>query len=123
MLAKNRIFIALVSFGYLLTITVSALFHTHGDGGNARACRGESCAASHSTDCGVPGEERPRPKSPGDCEHCPVCQFLAQQPAPPAELPPPEIEAAVDEIVESAPVAAFLGATTAWWSRGPPSRA
>ena len=128
MLAKNRTFSVLTSFGYVLTITVSALFHNHG--GNEVGhigCHSGACTKSLACDCDAHDEDRSSPAAPADgstdCGDCLVCQFLAQKPAPAAELPPPTIESMVEEAVASAPARVASGVFSAWRSRAPPSAA
>ena len=70
MLVRSRKLTVLTAASYLLAVTASALFHNH-DG--------------H-------GDEQPRPgvsASHGADDHdCSVCQFLAQKPAPTADVAP-----------------------------------
>ena len=123
MLAKNRTFSVLTSFGYVLTITVSALFHNHsGNEGGHCGCHAGASTKSLACDCDAHGEGRSYPVAPADgSTDCPVCQFLAQKPAPAAELPPPRLESMVEEAVAPVPARVARGVFTAWRSRAPPS--
>lgn len=124
MLVRNRILPVLFSLSYLLTITVSALFHNHGGAGeNAR-----STAAGHRASCcGCESRQgdRPSPDVPAfqssDSGDCGVCHFMAQQPAPVAEQPAPELETALEELAAPSPIHVAAGVFTAWRSRAPPS--
>ena len=70
MLVRNRKLTILTAASYLLAVTASAMFHNHpGHGGHPSR---PGVSASHSAD-----------------DHdCPVCQFLAQKPAPAAAIAP-----------------------------------
>ena len=128
MLARNRTFSVLTSFGYVLTITVSVLFHNHG-GNKGGYCgrHSEACTKSLVYDCNVHDEDRSCPVAPDhrstDCGDCPVCQFLAQKPAPAENVPPPTLESMVEEAVAPAPARVTSGVFSAWRSRALPSAA
>jgi hypothetical protein len=86
----------------LLTVVGAALFHDHHHGEEQH---GPGVSASHSTD----GHE------------CPVCQFLAQQPAPAADITPVSVSTPVQAVVTVAPACAVRGIFAAWHSRAPPA--
>jgi hypothetical protein len=119
---KNRRFSLLSAIGYALIVVGAPLFHNHsisdGDG-----C---SLAVQHRSDERSPdvdssaAEEIAVVAHSSEGESCPVCQFLANKPAPAAEITP----VASGELVESvalaalpSPAAAFF---SAWQSRAPP---
>ncbi len=103
MQARKRIFSTATAVGYLLTVTVSALFHSHNCCGRPASRPG--VYASHCAD-----------------EHdCSVCQFLAQKPAPTAEVSPVDVGSPVEEVVAAAPLGAVGDVFSAWHSRAPPS--
>gem|GEM_PF-3160337 len=126
MLARNRTFSVLTSFGYVLTITVAATFHNHGgnEGGHF-GCHAGACTKSLACDCDVHDEDRSCPVAPADGStddgDCSVCQFLAQKPAPVEDVPPPSIESMVEEAVAPAPARVAGSVFSAWRSRAPPS--
>lgn len=88
---------------YLLAITASALFHEHRSGGEQQLF--PSVFAAH-----------------GEGDHdCSVCQFLAQKPAPAADVAPVGAGVWVQELPAASPVSAVSGAFSAWHSRAPPT--
>lgn len=102
MLAKNRTLTVLITASYLLAITASALFHNHHGHGKEDPRPGAS--AAHATE-----------------DHdCSVCQFLAQKPAPAANVTPESASTLVQEVAAPAPVCPVRGVFTAWYSRAPP---
>lgn len=102
MSAKNSNFRMLLAVSYLLTIVASAPFHTHSLGGDPPSR--VAVTASH---C--------------DEDHdCPVCQFLAQKPAPAATVASVGPGIFVQEVVAVASACADRGAFSAWHSRAPP---
>jgi hypothetical protein len=102
MLARNRKLTVLTAASYLLAITVSALFHNHDGHGNEQPQPGVSAAHS------------------ADDHDCSVCQFLAQKPAPAADVTPVDVGALVQEVAAPAPVCTVGVVFTAWHSRAPP---
>ena len=103
MLVRNRKLTVLTAASYLLAISVSALFHDHNRCGQERPPAGVS--AAH-----------------GDQDHdCSVCQFLAQKPAPAADVAPVGPSLRAQEVPEASPVCAVSGAFSAWRSRAPPA--
>ena len=102
MLARNRTLTVLTTASYLLAITASALFHNHHGHGKEDSCPGAS--AAHSTE----GHD------------CSVCQFLAQKPAPVADVAPESASTLVQEVAAPAPACPVRGVFTAWHSRAPP---
>jgi hypothetical protein len=102
MLARNRKLTVVTAASYLLAITVSGLFHSHNDRGEDQPRPGVS--ASHHAD----GHD------------CPVCQFLAQKPAPAADVAPVGVGALSQQVTAPAPACALGDVFTAWQSRAPP---
>ena len=125
MLTRNRAISVLTSIGYVLTITVAALFHDHGgNGGYGCLCPAGWDTQSPAADCAGHNGSRSPPVAPAhhsSNDHCAVCQFLAQKPAPAEDLPPPTIETTVEAVVESAPARTASVVFSAWRSRAPPS--
>ena len=103
MFVQSRKLTVLTAASYLLAVTVSALFHEH-----------KSC-----------GRERPRPgvsAARGEPDHdCSVCQFLAQKPAPAADVAPVGPSLPSQEVSAASPVCAACGVFSAWHSRAPPA--
>ena len=102
-MVRRRGFTVLTAAGYLLAISASALFHDH---------------HQH------PGEDQPRPgvsvAHSTDEHDCSICQFLAQKPAPAAEVAPVSLSTLVEDVASPAPVRTVGGVFTAWHSRAPP---
>jgi hypothetical protein len=102
---RSRTVTIVMAASYLLAVTASASFHHHGAHNNSPTPSGIS--ASHSSD-----------------EHaCPVCQFLAQKPAPTTDVVPATLSALVREVFLPAPERPVIGVFAAWHSRGPPDLA
>jgi hypothetical protein len=104
MLARNRIRTLLIAASYLLAVSASALFHHHHDCDHDESHR-PGVAASH-----CEGQDE-----------CSVCQFLAQKPAPMAEVAPADLGTLVQELAASSPESATCGVFNAWQSRAPPA--
>jgi hypothetical protein len=98
----SRILTVLTAASYLLAVSASALFHDHND---------------HHKDQPRPGESGSHISDGHDCS---VCQFLAQKPAPIAEIAPVGSSARVQEVVALAPAHVVGGIFAAWHSRAPP---
>ena len=130
MLIRRRILSVLTTASYLLAITVATQFHSHGHEGASDCCGhggfhatiAGDAAAGHSH--GASGENHSGPKSPAprpaDNHDCPVCQFLAQKPAPTAEVALVSCGVLVQEAFFSAPARMVVGVFSAWQSRAPP---
>ena len=127
---KNRWVSVLVAAGYLLAISTASLFHNHADRGSGGCYHGRSLAHEASADChhGEADDDSPRPnapKTPAQCpsddSHCSVCQFLAQKPAPTAEVAAVSTGVLVQEAYLPAPPRITVGVFSAWHSRGPPA--
>ena len=103
MLLRNRIRTVLIAACYLLAVSASALFHHH-DGDHDESHR-PGFAASHCE----------------SSDECSVCQFLAQKPAPMAEVTPVGSGTLVQELAASSPESAECGVFSAWQSRAPPA--
>ena len=105
MLVRNRRLAVLTAAGYLLAITASGLFHNHKGCGGQRSRPGVSAA-----------------QQAGDHD-CSVCQFLAQKPAPVANVAPVSLSSLVEDVAVAEPACAVVGAFSAWHSRAPPALA
>jgi hypothetical protein len=103
MLARSRELRIFTVASYLLAITASALFHEHRSGGERQLLPCVSAAQ-------------------GEDDHdCSVCQFLAQKPAPAADVAPVGASEWVQELPAASPVSAASGVFSAWHSRAPPA--
>jgi hypothetical protein len=103
MWVRSRKLSVFTAASYLLVISLSALFHDH-HGHNKGPSR-PGVSAAHAAD-----------------DHdCSVCQFLAQKPAPAAEIAPEIASALVQDIAAPAPLCLVRGVFAAWQSRAPPS--
>ena len=102
MWARSRRLTILTAASYLLAITASAPFHTHGSHGDEQPRPGVS--ASHWSD----GHE------------CPVCQFLTQKPASAANVASVGLSTLVQDAAAPAPAFAPADVFAAWNSRAPP---
>ena len=106
MLSRNRILTVLTTAAYLLVVSGSALFHNHHD------------------DCDH-GEDHHRPGVSGshfaDDHDCLVCQFLAQKPAPAAEITTSSSSPLVQNVFAPALPHAANDLFSAWHSRAPPA--
>jgi hypothetical protein len=130
MRAKNRVLSVLTTTGYVLVITLSALFHDHtghyggccGKSGESPTVVGDETGTCHH---GTHDESRHAPVSlkrcPTDDTKCPVCQFLAQKPAPVDPIASVTSAERVEEVVGIAPACSSAGVFTAWHSRAPPA--
>ena len=86
MFVRSHKLTVLTAASYLLAITASGLFHNHEGCGHERPLPGVS--ASHG----------------GDHHDCSVCQFLAQKPAPAADVRRVGASLPVQEVTAAAPV-------------------
>ena len=103
MLIRSRNLTVFMAASYLLAITGSALFHDHKGCGSGPSRPG--VAAAH-----------------GVADHdCAVCQFLAQKPAPAANVAPVGPSTWAQEVPAASPVCAVSGVFSAWHSRAPPA--
>ena len=101
--ARSRTLSVLTAVSYLLTITASALFHNHHGHGEAPSRPGVSASSA------------------AEDSDCSVCQFLAQKPAPAAQLAAEIASVLVQDVAAASPIVAVQGAFTAWQSRAPPA--
>jgi hypothetical protein len=106
MRTRQRTIAVVAVVSYLLAITVSPLFHHHGD--------------HHESDAGQPPPGVSASHSDDDHD-CAVCQFLAQKPAPAADVAPIGLSTLVQEVAAGEPVCTFPGVFAAWHSRAPPA--
>jgi hypothetical protein len=119
---KNRWVSVLVAAGYLLAVSTASLFHHHADRDGGECCHEQS--PSHGAmDDHSPCSQAPSDHSPGSLgdNHCSVCQFLAQKPAPTAEVVSETPGALVQEAFMPPPARIAVGVFSAWHSRGPPA--
>jgi hypothetical protein len=123
---KNRLVSLLLAAGYLLAVSAASLFHDHADPGCGDCSHSQSSAHKASSHC-HPGDSDDHPQSPknpsqcpADGSHCSVCQFLAQKPAPTAELPTAASGTLVQQAFAAPPARIQAGVFSAWHSRGPP---
>lgn len=125
---KQRWFSSLVATGYLLVIAAAPLFHNHTDSDGCgshsfAAAENDSTACPHDGDSHDAGNGNSSHRSlpyPSDGDHCSVCQFLAQKPAPVAELATVGDGLLVQELASPAPMCPAVGVFSAWQSRAPP---
>ena len=103
MFVRSHKLTVLTAASYLLAITASGLFHNHEGCGHERPLPGVSAAHG------------------GDHHDCSVCQFLAQKPAPAANVAPVGASLRAQEVTAAAPVCAVSGVFSAWHSRAPPA--
>jgi len=122
---KNRRLSVLMAAGYMLVVTFSAFFHHHAGYGDAGCCG--SCGlsssdldgASGAPHDGCHGSKAPVPHFADD-KDCPVCQFLAQKPAPICIIAPVVSSTLVEKVATVAPASPVEGIFSAWHSRAPP---
>jgi hypothetical protein len=126
---KNRLVSMLRAAGYLLAVGAASLFHNHAAPGCGDCSHSQSSPHEASSDCrhGDSDNHPQPPKNPSQCptdgSHCSVCQFLAQKPAPTAELPTAASGILVRETFAAPPARMQAGVFSAWHSRGPPTLA
>jgi len=102
MRTRHRLRTILVAASYLLAVGMSALRHCHH--GHAASEPRPGLSAAHADD-----------------EHeCPICQFLAQKPAPLALVAPVTMGQLVQDVMAVAPAGAAADVFAAWHSRAPP---
>jgi hypothetical protein len=103
MWVQSRKLSILTAASYLLVITLSALFHNHHGHGEGPSRPGVSASDA------------------ADDHDCSVCQFLAQKPAPAADIAPAAASTLVADVAASAPSCPVRGVFAAWQSRAPPA--
>jgi hypothetical protein len=124
---KSRWVSLLVAVGYLLAVGTAPLFHNHSIQGGDQCCHGHSLTHEDSTECHHDGQcSAPTgPKVPASCptddSNCSVCKFLAQKPAPTAEVVLANAGTLVQETVFPTPASVTVGVFSAWHSRAPPA--
>jgi hypothetical protein len=116
---KNRWVSLLVAAGYLLAVSTASLFHHHADQ-DGGGCHHEQ-SLSHSASDGHSSRPNAPSPCPSDDSNCSVCQFLAQKPAPTAEVVPVTAGVLVQEVFSPPPARITVGVFSAWHSRGPPA--
>jgi hypothetical protein len=99
---RRRLPTLLVAASYLLALSMSALPHCHH--GHAEGEPRPGLCANHS----------------GDEHECPICQFLAQKPAPVIPVAPVTVGLLVQDVTPVAPAGTASEVFTAWHSRAPP---
>jgi hypothetical protein len=103
MCLRNRALTALLAASYMLAVTTSTLFHSHGDHDEDQPPR--------------PGVSAAHPEHDHDCS---VCQFLAQKPAPVVLVTPVSLGAPVQDVAVPAPACPVARVFATWHSRAPP---
>jgi hypothetical protein len=103
MLVRSRKLTVFTAASYLLAISASALFHEHKCCGDVQPRPGVSAAHG------------------GEDHDCSVCQFLAQKPAPAADVAPVGPTLRAQELPAASPVCGVSGVFSAWHSRAPPA--
>ena len=98
---SHRLTVAMTAC-YLLAVTASSLFHSHHTHCDEHSPPGVS--ASHES----------------EDHECSVCQFLAQKPAPAADVAPETAYTLVQDVAAPSPAHAARGVFAAWHSRAPP---
>jgi hypothetical protein len=104
---QNRATTFLATAGYLLAVSASALFHDHHDDCHDDGPARSGFTASH--EC--------------DSHDCSVCQFLAQKPAPVAEVTTVHGAPLVQNISAPFSLRVQVDVFSAWRSRAPPAAA
>jgi hypothetical protein len=99
---RSRKLTVITAASYLLVVSAAALFHDHDD--HDHGLQKSDAAAAKLTD----GHD------------CSVCQFLAQTPAPAAEVAPVRVSTLAQDVIVAAPACVARGVFTAWQSRAPP---
>jgi hypothetical protein len=102
---RSRKLSVVTAASYLLVVTFSALFHDHHAEGHQPSRPGIVAVEA------------------GDDHDCPVCQFLAQKPAPATIVAPEMLSTLVQDAAAAAPCCSSPGVFTAWQSRAPPALA
>jgi hypothetical protein len=121
---KSRWISVLVAAGYLLVVSTASLFHHHADQDGGGCCHGQSLGYGASDDHSPCSKPPSIPSSPpSDDNNCSVCQFLAQKPAPTAEVVAVTAGVLVQEAYLPPPAHSSVGVFSAWHSRGPPALA
>ena len=129
---RNRRPTVLVAAGYAFVATAAGLFHNHvrqkdvGCGSHNRSCaiaRDGSSSCRHDTHHdGHRGPSDPI-QCPADDSNCLVCQFLAQKPAPVAEVAPVASFLLLHAVAVIGSSRSISGVFAAWHSRAPPALA
>ena len=137
---RNRRPTVLVAAGYAFVATVAGLFHNHvrhkgvGCGSPDRSCAiawNGSSACRYDTHDGCRhdthhnGHHGPSDpiQCPADDSNCLVCQFLAQKPAPVADVAPVASFLLLHEVAVIGSSRSISGVFAAWHSRAPPALA
>jgi hypothetical protein len=126
---KNRKLSVLMAVGYMLAVTFATFVHHHPGSGSAGCCgscglsssdRHELSGSPHDNPRdGCPDSKAPVPRSADD-KDCPVCQFLAQKPAPICIIAPVVSSTLVEKVATVDPTSPVEGIFSAWHSRAPP---
>ncbi len=126
---RNRVVSVLLTVCYGLTVTVSALFHNHGDfcGGcshiTSAAANDDSPHCSHgdpSTHGGMISHQPSPDQSPTDGSHCIACQFLAKKSLSVAENADLTSFVMVQWVVLATLPRSVAISPSPWHSRAPP---
>jgi hypothetical protein len=134
MVSRRRNLTVVAAAAYFLAVTLAGLFHNHGGGGcgllpeyrhrcaspdEGRLPDSDRC---HHSGTAHPGG-RPCDRSSPEGRHCPVCEFLAQNPLAVEHVEEVTSAALPQEVLSAVPLC-FSGCTvSAWHSRAPPAPA
>lgn len=132
MRTRKRELAVLVASGYVFVAIAAGLFHNHvrheGSGceghqsARTTACNGSSACGHDAHDHGHHDSTAPL-HCPADDSDCLVCQFLAQKPAPVADIAPVAPSRLLYEVAIAEPSRSIGGVFSAWHSRAPPTLA
>ena len=124
----------LLAANYLLVVVSAPLLHnhplswgkTHGSRGPARAEARLPCSCHHHGIQGRPHPtESPGEKAPAHCpsphRDCPICQFLADSPIQPEDVPEEQWTALEFALPPLAPACPAVHVGHTWQSRAPPA--
>jgi len=117
----------LATAAYVLAITTSGLFHNHALPRHGGGCCTHPAAAQEMCSHDGAGEcadhflpQTVAFQQSSDDVPCPVCQFLAQKPAPPVAVAPVSVGVLAQFVASPAPARVVSNLFSAWRSRAPP---
>lgn len=126
--ALTRTTAALLLGCYVLSVTVSGLFHAHSPGGCAPACSGHDhghapACCGHDEHAAAEDVAAEDVAAVSGANVCPVCDFLAQKPIPTATIVDVVRASLYQSLVRVKPLARIEEPLSPHWTRGPPSLA